>query len=284
MSTLLHNVLASRLAQATIGGEDSGNSARRLNPLESTSSQSLEEWENVDEASIPSDEEMIGVISLPGTVPSTPSASRPSSPGLSSRGKRSGLSQSMTSADLNRKSKTDPLRSLPKDVSQRIFLSLPLSTLLSLSLVNKRYRRSATLNYCWYKQCQLNSVHEEIVATSTDGGGAAKWTRRESKIDWKSQYAKQKRIEAREVQRLESLPGSGTTTPSRTQRLKDQGVKTHKEMREEEWNSQENVGYSKTEMREWYKGQAGTKGGKVKGKTGKGGVKTGSAGDGSLWE
>jgi uncharacterized protein YgiM (DUF1202 family) len=55
-------------------------------------------------------------------------------------------------------------------------------------------------------------------------------------------------------------------------------------MREEEWNNQESTTYTKTELREWYKSQAGTKGGKIKGKTGKGGVKTGSAGDGSLWE
>jgi hypothetical protein len=225
-----------------------------------------------------------GVMSLPGTATGTPHTSRPPSPGLSSKGKRSGLSQSMTSADLNRGNKTDPLRCFPKNVSQQIFLSLPRSSLIPLSLVNKRYRRSATLNYCWYKQCQATSLQQDFSATSLGSGGGAKWTRRESKIDWKSQYAKQKRMEAREMQRLESLPGSGTTTPSRTQRLQEQGVKTHREMREEEWNSQENAGYSKTEMREWYKGQAGSKGGKIKGKTGKGGIKTGSAGDGSLWE
>lgn len=125
-------------------------------------------------------------------------------------------------------------------------------------------------------------MEEELSPTTANGG--AKWTRRESKIDWKSHYAKQRQMEAREAQRLESLPGSGATTPSRTQRLRDEGIKTPREMREDEWNSQESVGYSKGEMREWYKSQAGSKGGKIKGKTGKGGVKTGMANDGGLWE
>lgn len=126
-------------------------------------------------------------------------------------------------------------------------------------------------------------MQEDFAAPITANGGA-KWTRRESKIDWKSHYAKQKQMEAREIQRLESLPGSGTTTPSRTQRLREEGIRTPRDIREEEWNSQESVGFSKGEMREWYKSQGGTKGGKLRGKTGKGGVKTGSANDGSLWE
>lgn len=226
-----------------------------------------------------------GVLSAPGTVPGTPlTLSRPASPGpAASKNKRSTLSQSSNLIEGSRKSKTDPLRSLPRDVSQRIFLSLPISSLISLSLINKRYRRSATLNYCWYRQCH-SSAMDETYTSALSSGGSAKWTRRESKIDWKSHYAKQKRMEAREAQRLESLPGSGTATPSRSQRLRDEGIKTPKEIREEEWSAQESVGYSKGEMREWYKSQGGTKGGKIKGKTGKGGVKTGLANDGSLWE
>lgn len=148
-------------------------------------------------------------------------------------------------------------------------------------MVNRRYRRSATLNYCWYMQCHKGAMEDAFEGTTTDGG--AKWTRRASKMDWKMQYAKQKRIEAREAQRLESLPGSGTATPSRTQRLRDEGVRTATDVRQEEWKDQEAQGYSKEEMREWYKNQGGTKGGKLKGKRAKGGAKTG-ADDGSLWE
>lgn len=165
-------------------------------------------------------------------------------------------------------------------ITQRIFLTLPISALISLSLVNKRYRRSATLNYCWYKQCQKGGMDNE---DDEDLSGGAKWTRRASKMDWKTQYAKQRRIEAREQQRLESLPGSGTATPSRTQRMRDEGFKTVSDLRQDEWREQEHQGYSKEEMREWYKAQGGTKGGKLKGKRGKGGAKTGTE-DGSLWD
>lgn len=128
-------------------------------------------------------------------------------------------------------------------------------------------------------------MEEDYQGVGSDNGGAT-WTRRASKTDWKTQYAKQRRMEAREQRRLESLPGSGTATPSRSQRLRDEGVKTASESRQEEWNAQreaEEVGFSKNEMRDWYKAQGGTKGGKLKGKRQKGGAKAG-ADNASLWE
>lgn len=299
MSSLLQNVLASRLAQATLGTDENGNTpsfstqdSSSMPPPEivikesQSQSQSIDDWEKVEGEEITSDDELVNVISLPGTVPGTPHISRPPSPGggittRSTPSKRSTLGRSLGSAGILRKSKTDPLRTLPKEVSQRIFLSLPVSALISLSQVNKRYRRSATLNYCWYRQCNKNAMVEE--QTDDVGSGGAKWTRRASKMDWKTQYAKQKKMEAKEQNRLESLPGSGTVTPSRTQRLRDEGIKTASEQRQDEWREQEQQGYSKEEMRDWYKQQGGTKGGKLKGKRGKGGSKTGMD-DGSLWE
>lgn len=79
---------------------------------------------------------------------------------------------------------------------------------------------------------------------------------------------------------------SGYSTPSRSQKLKEMGLITHSEKREQEWKIQkeeQEKGYSKDEMRDYYKG-LGNKGGKVKGKKGKGGVKTGSVDDGGIWE
>lgn len=90
-------------------------------------------------------------------------------------------------------------------------------------------------------------------------------------------------MEAREAQRLDSVPGSGAATPSRSQRLRDEGIVTPSEMRQEEWAQQDDTTFTKDEMREWYKSQGGSKGGKLKGKRGKGGAKTG-ADDGSLWQ
>lgn len=295
MSSLLQNVLASRLAQATLGTDENGNapSSSITNPSmpppeivsKESQSQSIDDWEKVESEEITSDDELVNVASLPGTVPGTPHISRPPSPGGMTRStpsKRSTLGKSI-GFGIARKSKTDPLRTLPKEVSQRIFLSLPISSLISLSQVNKRYRRSATLNYCWYKQCNKGAMVEEEAEDLASASGGAKWTRRASKMDWKTQYAKQKKMEAKEQQRLESLPGSGAVTPSRTQRLRDEGIKTASEQRQEEWREQEQQGYSKEEMRDWYKEQGGTKGGKLKGKRGKGGQKTG-ANDGSLWD
>jgi hypothetical protein len=64
MSSLLQNVLASRLAQATLGeSSSSSNDNSRpgaMGPPPLPSSQGLDEWESVDEASIASDEEMVG--------------------------------------------------------------------------------------------------------------------------------------------------------------------------------------------------------------------------------
>lgn len=70
MSSLLQNVLASRLAQASISGESSASTSERSKtgnmgpPLTSASAttqqQGLEDWESVEEASIASDEELVG--------------------------------------------------------------------------------------------------------------------------------------------------------------------------------------------------------------------------------
>lgn len=70
MSSLLQNVLASRLAQATLGGEGSDQTSdkgkRSMGPPSAPASagnQGLEEWESVDEAGMASDEELVGEYS-----------------------------------------------------------------------------------------------------------------------------------------------------------------------------------------------------------------------------
>jgi hypothetical protein len=172
----------------------------------------------------------------------------------------------------------------PAQISQRIFLSLPVSALRSCSLVCKHWRRSATLNYCWYTYCQAQALDEAGTnPIPSFGSSGARWTRRESKIDWLSHMAKRKRLEARDEERAASMPGSGSATPSRTQRLAEQGVQTAAARNEERWQAEQGQEWSKADMREYYK-TAGNKGGKLRGKSGKGGVKTGSMADGGLWE
>lgn len=135
------------------------------------------------------------------------------------------------------------------------------------------------------------------LSTSSSPGGAAHWTRRESKTDWKREYIR--RIQQAEKDRLreEGLPfssgggsssNSGAATPSRSQRLADSGVKTAHDVKQEQWEQEEqdaqSQGYSKNELRAFYKEAGGSKGGKgkgVKAKSGKGGSRAGAD---DLWE
>lgn len=250
----------------------------------------------------------IDVATAPPTAPGTPAElSRPTSPNAPGHAPKLRSNLSFAGERPVRvkavKSKTDPLRSLPKNVSQRIFLSLRTRDLLSLSAVCRRYSKSQTLNYCWYRQvlsqfdsqdAGSNSSYNSPAMTpnpsSSSSTAGAHWTRRESRTNWKQEYIKKKRLAEREYARENNLfsgSSSGYTTPSRSQRLADSGVKTASTVREEQWKEdaeKEQVGYSKNEMREYYKEMGGSKGGKgkgVKAKSGKGGTR---AADEGLWE
>ena len=268
MSNLLHSVLTSKLQQQ----------------------EKLSDWENIhtSEDDDSDDDQLVDVRSAPATTPGTPAnLSRPPSPPASAApSSRSKLSappptSSASGRRSTKKSKLDPLRAFSPEVNQRIFLQLPQNTLVSCSLVSKRWRRSATLNFCWYRLYQrtFGSLQHDSTLPAW-GSGGARWTRRESKTDWKTSFTKSRRIADRDAER--SPIGSGTSTPTRTQRMANAGIQTATEFRMNQWEQESNAAYSKAEMREYYK--AGNKGGKVKGKTGRGGVKTGLAGDGGLWQ
>ncbi|KAL9935105.1 hypothetical protein V8E36_006181 [Tilletia maclaganii] len=310
MSTsLLYTAISNRLAASSLGGNSSAQQTQN-------GEQQLSEWESISQVS---DDELVDVASLPGTAPGTPrSVSRPSSPapnGSTGRAdesptKGSSLTHTSVSSGASSKSKTDPLRSLPSEVSQRIFLRLGIPTLIQCSAVSRRWRRSATLNFCWFKYSQAFDPMEHADsfltipppsalpsrAGSASGGGssngnsaeassAATWTRRESRTDWKLTFAKQVRMARRDLERADELTGgggSGYATPSRTERLAAEGVLTNTERRQQQWAeaSAGQAGHTKAELREHYKSQ-GSRGGKVKGKSGKGGTKTGYD---SIWD
>ncbi|CDS00296.1 uncharacterized protein SPSC_06649 [Sporisorium scitamineum] len=310
MSNLLQSVLNSRLANATLGG----NSNESSSDSTADTKEGLNDWEPVD-----TDDELVNVQSTPATATAIPlECSRPASPtransssrlaavetdttdfesdvdsNAASSSKQLGASKLRTTTVGSKKrsassirSKTDPLRSFTSEIAQHIFLQLPVESLIACSSVCKRWRRSATLNYCWYRHYQhtffATSLDSALPSIPAWGSGGAKWTRRESKTDWKMQYGRQKRMQAKDAARAESLPGSGTTTPSRTQRMQDAGILTTHEARMQQWKQEEDAQWTKQEMRDYYK--SGAKGGKFKGKREKGGVKTGAAGDGGLWE
>jgi F-box-like len=127
-------------------------------------------------------------VSLPGT----PGGTRPSSPTRFSSSKPIRGPLHLPSD----KSKTDPLRKLPTEISQKIFARLPITTLAKCALVSRKWSKSQTLNYgkrqlasdvkghsrltldlVWFQHYRKENFHDESLPPG-------KWTRRESKQNW----------------------------------------------------------------------------------------------------
>ncbi|TFK38648.1 hypothetical protein BDQ12DRAFT_712625 [Crucibulum laeve] len=188
-----------------------------------------------------SDEEIVNVVSLPGT----PDRTRPSSPirGASARPIRGPLHISS--------SRRDPLRVLPTELSQRIFARLPLKDLAKCALVSKKWSRSQTLNYVWFQHYRKENFHDESLPPG-------KWTKRESKQNWRVTHLKSRRERA---QSESAYSRSGYTSPSL-----GSGYQTPREMKEEAWKQELQAAAKpgKVEMREMYKELGGRK---ARGKT-----------------
>lgn len=86
-----------------------------------------------------SDDDLVNVAS----TLTSPSETRPSSPTLKGAAAR----PIPKPLHLNTRSRTDPLRVLPTELSQRIFARLPLPDLARCALVSKKWNRSQTINY-----------------------------------------------------------------------------------------------------------------------------------------
>lgn len=82
------------------------------------------------------DDDLINVVS--------PANTRPSSPTLKGAAARPIPKPLLLNKS---RSRTDPLRVLPTELSQRIFSRLRLSDLAKCSLVSKKWNRSQTINY-----------------------------------------------------------------------------------------------------------------------------------------
>jgi len=195
------------------------------------------------------EDELINVMSIPGTprrVPSRPisRSTSPTRPGASSRKNQSPLHITSSMP----KSKTDPLRVLTTDLIQRIFSLLPTKDLAIASRVCLKWSRSQSLNYLWFRHYRKEEFGDKSLPTG-------KWTRKESKENWRKTYFKMLRENAeqdvgtsRYGYATPDYPGSGYATP--------------KEIREARW-AQENAvdaggtGLGKVEMREMYKGLGG---------------------------
>jgi len=182
-----------------------------------------------------SDEELINVMSIPGT----PSLSRPSTrPGSPSPG---AVSRSIISKSSNCRARSDPLKAFPTHLSQRIFGFLDISDLAKCARVCKKWRSSQSINYVWFRRYRQENFNDESLPPG-------KWTRPESKQDWRILYIQS--IPARES------VGSGYTTSNTRS-----GYQSPREMKEEQWRN-EALGVSrpsKGDMREMYKELGGRK-------------------------
>ncbi|KAF8553609.1 hypothetical protein OG21DRAFT_1413985 [Imleria badia] len=186
-----------------------------------------------------SDEELIYVTSAPGTparsrAPSRPS-SRPSSPTRRAN-PRSALSSTLTSKPPS----SDPLKAFPTQISQRIFRWLSISDLASCSRVSRKWNKSQTLNYVWFQHYRKEYFHDESLPSG-------KWTRRESKQNWRSTFLSTSANNSTPSSPLER------SSPSRS------GYQTPKEINEERWRTEEQTRPGKVEMRGMYKELGGRK-------------------------
>ncbi|KAF7288716.1 Dolichol-phosphate mannosyltransferase subunit 1 [Mycena chlorophos] len=208
-----------------------------------------------------SDDELVNVVSVPGT----PARTRPPSP------TRNGASTRPLPGPLHISSRRDPLKALPTEISQRIFSRLPLKDLARCALVSKKWNRSQTINYVWFKHYRKENFQDESLPPG-------KWTKRESKQNWRVVHLSNGRRSPGSNTTAFMSRGSGYTSPTQS------GAQTPRELKEEKWRQEAEINApGKIEMRGMYKELNGRKS-KAKPKWGGGGGgvrdKGGWAGDG----
>ncbi|PCH33081.1 hypothetical protein WOLCODRAFT_21720 [Wolfiporia cocos MD-104 SS10] len=194
-----------------------------------------------------SDDELVGVFSAPGSPAShSRPSSRPVSPGPGAGRPTRRPHHLVSSANAQRLS-SDPVRAFPTDVIQRIFSRLSIRDLARCARVSKKWNRSQSINYVWFQHYRKENFHDDSLPPG-------KWTKRESKQNWRITY----------LQTLANRPDdlgpiyhsySGRSTPAGS------GYHTPREVREEKWRQEAEgeIRPSKVELREMYKELGGRK-------------------------
>ncbi|GJE91991.1 F-box protein [Phanerochaete sordida] len=198
-----------------------------------------------------SEDELVDVVSLPGTPSRSRAGSRPSSRPTSRAASPRRAARSLLQVSTPGKPATDPLKAFPTEISQRIFGMLSIKDLARCARVSRKWSKSQTLNYVWFMQFRKDNFHDDTLPPG-------KWTKRESKQSWRITYLKT-------VAERERSP----TSYSRPLTPLSSGHQTPREAREEKWKaeSEGQVKPSKVEMREMYKELGGRKA-RGKGKVG----------------
>jgi len=189
-----------------------------------------------------SEEEMIGVQTLPNTPRmGSRAGSRSGSPTrLGAAGRRARGPLLLGGA----RQHTDPIRAFPTEIGQRIFGKLGIRDLANCARVCSRWKRSQTLNYVWFQNYRQDNFQDDSLPTG-------KWTRRESKQDWRVTYLK---IQRRSDYNGPRLAGDADALSS--------GYVTPREIREAQWADEAAAAgakLNKLEARSIYKELGGRK-------------------------
>jgi len=232
------------------------------------------------------DDELINVVSAPGTParslpPSRPQSPTPRATATATVRPARALHLASTNNRPPRKtsSSSDPLKAFPTDISQKIFTQLTIADLANCAGVSQKWCRSQTLNYVWFQHYRKENFHDDSLPPG-------KWTKRESKQNWRTTYIQS--IPTRDGPPAgplnpSSRNGSGYSSPRSGL---GSGYQTPsisvKEANEEKWRAEaESLAKpGKGEMRDMYKEMGGRK---SKGKTKLGGGSVGIRDRGVMW-
>ncbi|KAG8835788.1 hypothetical protein FRC17_001182 [Serendipita sp. 399] len=134
--------------------------------------------------------------------------------------------------------------------------------LASCSLVCQRWKKSQTINHAFYQLYRT----EAYVGSDLPVG---RWTKRESKRDWRSELLKARRIRYKEKQQhqqgISTPPIVAYSRPRTPAAHRDGGASsphgtghlTPRELQEEEWAREQETSPTKNEMRSYYKEHGG---------------------------
>jgi len=189
-----------------------------------------------------SEDELVNVVSLPGTPNRSRAGSRAPSP---TRGAASRPLPGPLHLHGSRSSATDPLKALPTELSQRIFSLLSVSELAQCARVSRKWSRSQTINYVWFQHYRKENFQDDSLPLG-------KWTKRESKQNWRLIY----------LQLSHRLPRLGSSDDiSRKSSPSLSGYQTPRELKEEKWRLESEAAAKpgKVEMRNLYKELGGRK-------------------------
>ncbi|TFK99647.1 hypothetical protein BDV98DRAFT_550929 [Pterulicium gracile] len=200
-----------------------------------------------------SDYEFVSVVSIPGT----PARSRPVSPDPEpgrTNGNKSGLNRTLKPLTSKKGGKvTDPLRTLPTELSQRIFGALSIKDLARCARVCKRWRRSQSINYVWFLHYRKDNFCDDSLPPG-------KWTKRESKQNWRVIHLST--VAQRSTETYSSPPSRGVSNTNYSSGgHSGSGDQTPREVREERWRAEAEGAAKpgKVEMRSMYKEMGGRK-------------------------